>query len=352
MASSKPDATHADPVDVYVSPVPDGTEIVLVDDDRDMVHDWQRFLEGCGYPVRAFTDPLEALDAIRERAPSVLLTDKDMPGMSGLELSDEALGEDPDIGIIVVTGAGDEASAQAALRVGAVDYLTKPVDLDALERSVQRAARRRAQEQYARTVRSWLQEEVGRQTERIREVTLGTLASFGNALEAKSPHFEGHSQSVASSAAGIARALHMSEEEIEAIRTAGLLHDVGMIAVPEYLLDKAEPLEEEEYAILQGHCQKGAEILKPMAHLGPSIKYILEHHERLDGSGYPEGKRGNEISPGGQIVGLAEAWTAILEGRSYRPPLSRAEALETIDATSGTWFTPELIKALRDAQSE
>ena len=105
-----------------------------------------RFLEGCGYPVRGFTNPLEALHAIRERAPSVLVTDEDMPNMTGLELSDEALGEDPDIGIIVVTGVGDEASAQAALRVGAADYLTKPVDLDALERSVQRAAGRRAQE--------------------------------------------------------------------------------------------------------------------------------------------------------------------------------------------------------------
>ena len=162
MASRIPDATQADPVDLYVSPVPDGTEIVVVDDDRETVRDWQRFLEGCGYPVRAFTNPLQALEAIRERAPSVLLTDKDMPDMDGLQLSDEALGEDPDIGIIVVTGAGDEASAQAALRVGAADYLTKPVDLDTLERSVQRAAGRRAQEQYARTIRSWLQEEVGR----------------------------------------------------------------------------------------------------------------------------------------------------------------------------------------------
>ena len=227
MASPAPDTTQANPVDLYVPPVPDGTEIIVVDDDGDTANDWKRVLEGCGYPVRSFTSPTKALDAIRERAPSVLVTDKDMPEMTGLELSDEALGEDPDIGIIVVTGAGDEASAQSALRLGAADYLTKPVDLDALERSVQRAAARRAQERYARSVREWLQAEVVRQTHAIREVTLGTLASLVKALEAKSPHFEGHSHSVAVTAGAIARAAGLGTHEIEDIRTAGLIPPPG-----------------------------------------------------------------------------------------------------------------------------
>ena len=125
-----------------------------------------------------------------------------------------------------------------------------------------------------------------------------------------------------------------------------------MIAVPEYLVDKPEPLEPEEYVVVRSHCRKGVEILAPMTHLGFSVRYILEHHERLDGSGYPDHKRGDEISLGGQIVGLAEAWTAILEQRSYRPPLTRGEAIEMISATSGVWFAPELIKTLRDAAFE
>jgi putative two-component system response regulator len=282
----------------------------------------------------------------------VLITDLDMPGMTGLQLADEVLGVDAEIGIIVVTGAGDETSAQAALRLGAADYLIKPVDLCSLERAVQLTAGRREQQKYARTLRTSLEAEVERQTLTIREVTLGTLASFVNALEAKSPHFLGHSQSVADCAARMAGALELPDHEIESVRSAGLLHDIGMIAVPDYLLDKVESLESEEFEIIREHSLKGAQILQPLSHLSSSIAFVLEHHERLDGSGYPEGKEGDAISLGGMIVGLAEAWTAIAEARSYRDRLARTEALQILEASSGRWFPPELVQALWSVQPD
>ena len=181
---------------------------------------------------------------------------------------------------------------------------------------------------------------------------MGTLASLVNALEARSAHFVGHSESVATCAEEVARALDLADEEVEAIRTAGLLHDIGMIAIPDYLIDKREPLEPSEYETIQAHAAKGAEIMAPMIHMASSLGYVLEHHERVDGSGYPKGKKGDEISLGGQIVGLAEAWTAIVERRAYRPKLTRAEAMDTLQASAGRWFTEELLGALRRTQLE
>jgi len=165
----------------------------------------------------------------------------------------------------------------------------------------------------------------------------------------RNPHFQGHSRAVAMQAAAIAQALDADEDEVEAVRTAGLLHDVGMMAVPDMLVSKPGALTPEELAIIRSHCDRGVEILEPMKHLGRSIRYVHEHHERWDGSGYPQGKKGDEISLGGQIVGISEAWTAILESRAYRAGLSRDEGLAILDDKRGVWFAPDVTDALRRA---
>jgi putative nucleotidyltransferase with HDIG domain len=190
-----------------------------------------------------------------------------------------------------------------------------------------------------------------RRTQEIRDVTLNTLSTLVNALEARSSHFKAHSQNVAITAAGIARALGLSDAEVIAVRTAELLHDVGMIAVPDAVVNKPGDLDPDERRSIEEHCARGAEILGPMEHLGPAITYVLEHHERINGSGYPHGKRGDDISMGGQIVGLAEAWMALTEQRSYRSAMTKAEAMGTLVGTAGSWFSADLLKALRASES-
>jgi putative nucleotidyltransferase with HDIG domain len=287
---------------------------------------------------------------MREDVPKVMVTDLEMPGMSGLELAERVREIDPRIRIIMVTGAGDEEAAQAALRLGLSDYLTKPIDLGSLARAVQGAFMAHARDEYAQEMDQWLRDEVRRQTGVIQEVTLGTLESLLNALEARSPYFKGHSQSVAVCAAGIGRELGLPEQEVKSIRTAGLLHDIGMMAVPDAVVNKPGELDPHEYGAIVAHCRKGAEILESMAHLGPAITFVLEHHERLDGTGYPDQKKGDQISLGGQIVGLAEAWTALIEQRSYRDRMRPADALATLLGAVGLWFSAELIEALRASE--
>ncbi|HET9948192.1 MAG TPA: HD domain-containing phosphohydrolase [Longimicrobiales bacterium] len=320
--------------------------VFVVDNDRTSGALHAGILESVGYRVRQFPTPQEALEELRRQPPSIIVTDFAMDGMSGLELAQAAQEHDPDIRIIMLTGSGDESTAQAALRMGISDYIKKPPNPESLKRSVQRVVHARAADQHHRAMVAWMREELDRRAEAIRQVTVSTLASLANALDMRSPHFQGHSRAVAMQAAAIAQVLGADEHEVEMVRTAGLLHDVGMMAVPDALVQKPESLTPEEYEVIRSHCDRGVEILEPMKHLGRCIRYVHEHHERWDGSGYPRGLRGDEISLGGQIVGISEAWIAILESRAYRSGRSREEGLAILDAKRGIWFSDAVTDAL------
>jgi putative nucleotidyltransferase with HDIG domain len=330
-------------------PDPGEGRVLVVDNDRTSGTLNAGILEGAGYEVDQHDSPEAALEAVKRGGVTVLVTDFEMGGMSGLELAQAAHELDPDIRIILLTGSGDEKTAQAALRMGVSDYIKKPPQPESLRRSVQRAIHKRAAEAHHRAMVGWMKQELERRAEAIREVTVSSLTALATALDLRSPHFQGHSKAVAMQAAAIAHALDCDEDEVEAVRTAGLLHDVGMMAVPDTLVSKPDALTEEELDIIRSHCDRGVEILQPMTHLGRSIRYVHEHHERWDGSGYPLEKKGDEISLGGQIVGIAEAWTAILESRAYRAGRSREEGLKILEDKRGIWFSPEVTDALREA---
>ena len=348
---------YTSPLDDVVEPsdfkfeLPDSSEgvVFVVDNDRTSGTLNAGILKGVGYEVRQFATPQEALTELRRSSPTILVTDFAMGGLSGLELAQAAQEHDPDIAVILLTGSGDEATAQAALRMGVSDYIKKPPEPESLKRSVQRAFHKRAAEEHHRALVAWMKSELDRRAQAVREVTVSTLASLANALDMRSPHFQGHSKAVAMQAAAIAEALRCDDAEVEAVRVAGLLHDVGMMAVPDALVHKPESLTPEEFGVIRSHCDRGVEILEPMKHLGRSIRYVHEHHERWDGSGYPEGRKADEISLGGQIVGISEAWIAILESRAYRSGRSREEGLEILDAKKGLWFSNEVTEALRRA---
>ena len=335
----------------YTFELPDLSESVVfvVDNDRTSGALNAGLLESVGYRVHQFATPQEALAELKKAPPTILVTDFAMGGMSGLELAQAVQEHDPDIRIILLTGSGDETTAQAALRMGISDYIKKPPEPESLKRSVQRALHKRAADLHHRAMVGWMKEELDRRARAIREVTVSALATLANALDMRDPHFQGHSKAVALQAAALAHVLGADDAEVEAVRTAGLLHDVGMIAIPDRLVQKPDSLTDEEYQVIRTHCERGVEILEPMKHLGRSIRYVGEHHERWDGSGYPLGKRGDEISLGGQIVGIAEAWTAILESRAYRTAMSRDEGLKILEDKRGMWFSPDVTDALREA---
>ena len=320
-------------------------EVLVVDDDEDSVVFYTSILKNAGYVVRGMSTPSETLESLRD-VPTVLVTDFQMPEMSGLTLAEKVLERDPSIKVILLTGSGDESTAQAALRLGVSDYIRKPPEPLSLIRSVQRAFHERAAKDYHRAMVAWMKDELERRANAIREITVSTLASLAHTLDMRSPHFQGHSRAVAMQAAAIAETLGVTTDEVEKIRTAGLLHDVGMMAVPDTLVQKPDSLTKDELEVIRTHCDRGVEILEPMKHLGTSIRYVHEHHERWDGSGYPVGKKGEEISLGGQIVGVSEAWIGILASRAYRAGRTREQALQMLGEHSGEWFSEPVTEAL------
>jgi len=173
------------------------------------------------------------------------------------------------------------------------------------------------------------------------------VQAFVNAMEAKSPYLRGHSHRVAAVAATIAAELALTEWEVENVRLAGQLHDVGKIGVRESVLDKPGQLTRDEFAHVQEHVPIGLKILSPLTYLGPVLDYIAHHHERVDGSGYPGGLSGDAVSLGGRVLGAADALDALTSPRAYREAMPIDEALAWLVALGPRGICPTVLPAVQ-----
>jgi len=337
-------------------PAPEATPIAVVDDEPPVLALLGKVLSREGYPVETFESAHDALARIAEGGIALLITDVKMPVMSGIELARGSLEEDPDLAILILTGAADTDSAVESLRLGVEDYLTKPVSVDALIEAVGRALRHRSQELYRHKLEAWLRaevdkrmEQVHRQAEEIERVSVAALTALVRALEAKDPYLKGHSEKVAGLCEKMAEQIGLEPGEVEELRMAGLLHDIGMIAIRESVVHKEGQLTAEEYQHIQEHVEIGKNILQPLTHIEQAVEFVYCHHERLDGAGYPRGLQGSEIPLGGQVVGLAEIFVSLTEPRAHRDAHSEMEALQTLRGGEGTWFESQVFGALEKA---
>ncbi len=324
----------------------DEGSVMVVDDDPTTVALLSAHARRFGYSVHGYLDPTDAMEAIPRIRPDVLVTDMVMPGMTGADLAREARRLVPEIEVILITGIGDDRTARAVQELDAADYLLKPIDPDHFARVLREALVRQGSKQYQRHMLNWMYRSMAEAEARTAELTLGALEALMQAMDARSQDFTGHSRAVALLAAAIAQELGLSEAEIETVRRAGLLHDIGMIGVPDAIVLKPGKLTEEELEVVRTHPEVGARILSPIKHFSMEARYVLDHHERWDGSGYPEGKRGEDISLGGQIVGVAETWTGITEHRAYRAARTASEGYELLMEHRDEWFSGRVIEAL------
>lgn len=181
--------------------------------------------------------------------------------------------------------------------------------------------------------------------QRLQDYFFKITQSLVHALEAKDPYTQGHSKRVAEFAYQIALELGMTEEKAEWIRHAAALHDIGKLMIHEQILTKKEKLEPREWEIIKGHPAAGEKILKPVLD-EEWLRVIRSHHERVDGKGYPDGLKGEELDLPSQIVSIADAYDAMTSTRSYRVPLKKEEAILELKRASGTQFLPEVVSAL------
>lgn len=179
----------------------------------------------------------------------------------------------------------------------------------------------------------------------LRKLYEGLISSFISALDAKSAWTKGHSERVTNYAIAIAKEMGLKDKDIDALRTAALLHDIGKLGTYDVILDKHEKLTEEEINLIKIHPEKGEEILKPISQLKDILPVIRSHHERMDGTGYPDGLKNGEIPFLARILAVADTFDSMTSDRPYRPKVSKEDAISELEKYSGTQFDPEVVEA-------
>jgi putative nucleotidyltransferase with HDIG domain len=327
--------------------------VLVVDDEEPIRNALRKFLKQQQFEVYAAASADEALQQLRLHKVSLMLSDIRMPGTSGVDLVPQALEIEPDLAILMLTAVNDATSAALCMQRGALDYLTKPIELADLGRAVQRALKRREMQLENRHLNQWLKEEVTtrtaelqRERHRLERVSTATLEVLVNALEAKDPYLRGHSARVADLSANIATEMRLTEEDVERIRVAGRLHDLGKIGTRDAVVNKEGPLTADEFEHVKQHVIIGAQILAPLVHLGDIVAMVKSHHERFDGTGYPDGLRGEEVPLGGRIIAVAEVYDALTTARPYQEKMTPEQAVERMADLSGTVLDPKVYDAL------
>jgi len=328
-------------------------QILVVDDEPQLVEVMGRYLRRLGYEVHLAGTAGQALELVRRHKFVAMVCDVGLPGISGTELVRCALLDEPHLAIVMCTGANDAATAKAAMARGAADYLVKPVPLAELGASIERALVRRQgmieQEEGDRQARDLLSnrtEELMAERSALQALTAGVAEALVNAMEQKDVFLRGHSQRVAQLAGEIAVAMELDAATVAAVQLGGRLHDVGKIGIREAVLHKPGRLSEEEYAHVKEHVAIGMEILAPLPNLWPALEFVHHHHERVDGSGYPQGLRGEAISIGGRILAVADTFDALTSIRPYRERLGETEALAVLGGMTGTMLDETVYAAL------
>ena len=329
------------------------TTTLVVDDDESLRLLIVRFLTSIGHEVALAGSAAEALREARRRKLSCALVDIRLPDASGLDLVPSLLEIEPHAAILMLTGVDDAKTAALCMQRGAMDYLVKPVELHDLERAISRAlARRREIIEQAET-QAWLKHEIvqrgaelHRERGNLERISVATLEALVNALEAKDPFLRGHSARVADFAAMVAAELGMSDAQIDQIRTAGRLHDIGKIGIRESVLNKRGPLTPDEFNHVKTHVVVGAQILAPLTHLREVVSFVRSHHERVDGTGYPDGLSLDAIPVGARIIAAAEVYDALTTARPYQEKMTPAEAVSRMRDLVGTVIEADIHRAL------
>ena len=325
--------------------------ILIVDDEEAIREVVSSLLEAQGYHCSAVSNGREALGWLKNMSCDLVLTDMVMPEMGGIELLGHLRDLDPDLPVIMVTATHDISTAIDAIRRGAYDYILKPFEKNQLFMSVGRAIEHRRVILENIDYQSNLEKLVEKRTAELRgalsqieESYDQTLQALGRALDLKDAETQGHCERVTSFTIAIAKAMNIGPAMLPQIARAAFLHDIGKMAIPDRILLKPGPLNDEERAVMRTHCDVGYNMLIQIPFLREAAEIVLSHQEYYDGSGYPRGLRGEEIPLGARIFAVADALDAMMSDRPYRKALPMDHARKEIKRCSGTQFDPKVVE--------
>jgi len=326
--------------------IPRGARVLVVDDEEFLRYIVREWLEQAGYVVDEACDGKDALGRLDGPGSryDILLTDIRMPEMDGITLLREWMRRSPTTAGVVMSANAELHTAVSALKIGACDYITKPFSSDVLLITLENALRKKDLERQVEDYRVNLEKKVKEQTDVINLVYVRSIDAMVKALEAKDFYTRGHAQRVTIYSVATAREMGVPEPEVEDLRRASVLHDLGKIGVREAVLNKPARLTPEEYEEVLRHPVISVGILEPIPFFRPLLPGILHHHERYNGCGYPDGLAGEEIPLASRILAVADTFDAMTSTRAYRKALPVEEATAEIRRCSGTQFDPEIVR--------
>lgn len=288
-----------------------------------------------------------ALQYVEKIKPNLILLDIMMPGIDGFEVC-ARLKKDPEtalIPIIFITAMQDTESKTRGLELGAVDYITKPFHTSEVLARVQTHVQLDQMKKQLIDQNIILEEKVKEKTAELKELLNCSISSMARVVEIRDPYTAGHQHKVSRLACLIGQQLGLSDFVIEGLRIAGLLHDVGKIRIPVSILSRAGELLDAEHDVIKIHPQVGFDILKNIPFPWPIAQIVYQHHERLDGSGYPLGIVGDDILLEAKIIAVADVTEAQSSFRPYRPALGCEAAIKELREHRGTRYEPDVVDA-------
>jgi putative two-component system response regulator len=279
--------------------------------------------------------------------PDLILLDIMMPEMDGFEVC-QRLKDDPQtaaIPVIFITAMSETVDKTHGFELGAVDYITKPFHAAEVKARVRTHLSLEAMRQELTSHNVLLEQKVEHKTAEIRDILDASIHAMALMVEIRDPYTAGHQQRVAQLACAIAEKMGLAANTIEGLRYAGILHDVGKIRIPVSILSRSGKLLDAEYEMLKIHPLVSYEILKDIPFPWPVAQMVLQHHERIDGSGYPHGLRGDQILPEARILAVADVIEANSSFRPYRPAHGIGAALERLAEQKGIRYDADAVSA-------
>ena len=312
-------------------------KVLFVDDDPNVLSTYERVLRK-RYNIETAIGGEEGLERIAKEGPfAVVVSDIGMPKMDGIQFLSRVQELAPDTVRMVLTGHTDLETAIEAVNAGYVfRFLTKPCKSAEMTKAVEAGI-----EQYrlimARTELTGLR--------KLKEAMKGIILGFSTLVEQRDPYTAGHQKRVTELSLAIAESMGIEGDQVAGLQMAAMVHDIGKVYVPSDFLNRPGKLNDVEFAVIKEHPKGGSTILKSVDFEWPISQIVLQHHERMDGSGYPNGLSGDNILLEARIVAVADVIDAMASHRPYRPSLGIDKALEEVEANKGMLYDPDAVAA-------
>jgi len=324
---------------------------LIVDDDAQVRQVLTRVIATHGLSPMEASSGADALSVLRrEGEVPVCISDIYMPEMDGVTFLREALQRYPDMAVIMLTGMAEVSTAVECLKLGALDYISKPVMVEEVRARLHKALEKRRLVLENRFYQQTLELRVQDLDRKNRASLINGVQMLVHALEAKDAYTSGHSSRVSRYAMKTAVLLGFTDDSLEHVRLGGELHDIGKIGTRENILNKPGPLTPDEFQHIKEHSALGEKILAPFLAQSPVVlRIVRSHHERIDGSGFPDALRGTHIPLEARIVAVVDAFDAMTTNRAYRPSLPVSQAIGELRRCAGVHFDAEVVEAFLKA---